>query len=81
MVSLPAPGFPLLAVFGLPQALTSFAFSKSKTGPPLLRGVAGCATGSARPRRPSWERASKPLRFVPIVPSLREDPNSHVGRG
>ena len=48
MVSLPAPGFPLLAVFGLPQALTSFTFSKRKTGPPLLRGVAGCATGSAR---------------------------------
>ena len=30
MVSLPAPGFPFLAVFGLPQALTSFAFSKRK---------------------------------------------------
>ena len=29
-----APGFPFLAVFGLPQALTSFAFSESKTGNP-----------------------------------------------
>ena len=48
MVSLPAPGFPLLAVFGLPQALTSFAFSERKTGPPLPWEVAGCATGSAR---------------------------------
>jgi hypothetical protein len=50
---------------------------------PLLRGVAGCATGSARPlgAQTMLGRASKPLRFVPLVPSLREDPNSHVGAG
>ena len=46
------------------------SFSKSKTGPPLSRGVAGCATGSARPceRPDDAGRASRPLRFVPIVP-------------
>ena len=78
-----APGFPLLAPFGFLSGSHPLSLFQKENRPLPSRGVAGCATGSARPlgAQTMLGRASKPLRFVPLVPSLREDPNSHVGPG
>ena len=67
VVPIPTPGFPLLALISAPSGSHFLSFSKTKTGPPHLRGSRLRYWLRSSLKRPSTEASFKAATHIGLV--------------